>query len=261
MVYGLEKFKEYFGNHLNQYVLIGGTACDLLMNELGTSFRATKDLDIVLIIEAIDLSFGEMFWRFIEDGGYEHRGKSSEKNQFYRFTSPIELGFPKMIELFSRKPGDMNLKFETGCTPIHIDDNIISLSAILLNDTYYESLLRGKRTVDGFSVLNIETVILFKIKAWLDLKQRKENDEAVDSKNIKKHKNDIFRLLINTTSSTHMEIEEEIKSDVRQFIELIKIDRPDLQSLGIRNGDFDELMKIIENIYLLFQGDGGVGTA
>jgi predicted nucleotidyltransferase len=49
MVHGLEKFKEYFENHKNQYVFIGGTACDILMNELGAPFRATKDLDIVLI--------------------------------------------------------------------------------------------------------------------------------------------------------------------------------------------------------------------
>lgn len=251
MVYGLDKFKEYFGNHLNQYVLIGGTACDLLMNELGTSFRATKDLDIVLIVEAIDAAFGETFWRFIEDGGYEHRGKSTDKNQFYRFTTPVKPGFPKMIELFSRKPGNLDLKFETECTPIHIDDSIISLSAILLNDAYYESLQRGKRTIDGFSVIDIETVILLKIKAWLDLKQRKENGETVDSKNIKKHKNDIFRLLINITSSTRVAIDEEIKCDVRQFIELIKKDRPDLLNLGIRNTDFGELMKNMENIYSL----------
>ena len=63
MVYGLEKFKEYFGDYTNQYVFIGGTACDILMNELGDSFRATKDLDIVLIIEALDYSFGEKFWK------------------------------------------------------------------------------------------------------------------------------------------------------------------------------------------------------
>lgn len=48
MVYGLEKFKEYFGDYSNQYVFIGGTACDILMDELGASFRATKDLDMVL---------------------------------------------------------------------------------------------------------------------------------------------------------------------------------------------------------------------
>ena len=58
MVHGLEKFREYFGDCSNQYVFIGGTACDILLNELGTSFRATKDLDIVLIVEALDSSFG-----------------------------------------------------------------------------------------------------------------------------------------------------------------------------------------------------------
>lgn len=73
MVHGLEKFKEYFKDHTNQYVLIGGTACDILMYELGAPFRATKDLDMVLIIEALDASFGETFWKFIEDGGYKHR--------------------------------------------------------------------------------------------------------------------------------------------------------------------------------------------
>lgn len=51
MVYGLEKFKEYFEGFTDQYVFIGGTACDILMKEMGTPFRATKDLDIVLIIE------------------------------------------------------------------------------------------------------------------------------------------------------------------------------------------------------------------
>ena len=31
------------------------------MEELGAPFRATKDLDIVLIVEALDASFGECF--------------------------------------------------------------------------------------------------------------------------------------------------------------------------------------------------------
>ena len=58
MVHGLEKFKAYFGDFTRQYVFIGGTAGDILMDELGASFRATKDLDRVLIIEALDASFG-----------------------------------------------------------------------------------------------------------------------------------------------------------------------------------------------------------
>ncbi|MFA5513981.1 MAG: hypothetical protein WDA17_03575 [Sphaerochaetaceae bacterium] len=58
MVYGLDKFKEYFKEHLHQYVFIGTTACDILMTDIGVPFRATKDLDIVLIVEALDASFG-----------------------------------------------------------------------------------------------------------------------------------------------------------------------------------------------------------
>lgn len=51
MVHGLEKFKAYFNQHSHQYVLIGGTACDLLLDEIGGAFRATKDLDMVLIVD------------------------------------------------------------------------------------------------------------------------------------------------------------------------------------------------------------------
>ena len=250
MVYGLEKFKEYFADYTNQYVFIGGTACDILMDELGASFRATKDLDIVLIIEALDDSFGEMFWKFIEDGGYQYREKSTGKEQFYRFIKPTQSGYPSMIELFSRRPYNFNLKFETGLTPIHIEDSIVSLSAILLNDVYYDSLLKSKITVDGYSVMEIETVILFKIKAWLDMKEKLDRGEHVDSKDVKKHKNDVFRLLANVLPSSEVEINEEIEMDIRLFIDMIDSDRPDLKNLGIRGVSFQEMIELLENIYL-----------
>ena len=48
MVRGLDVFREFFAGHADQYVLIGGTAATLAMEEAGLAFRATKDLDIVL---------------------------------------------------------------------------------------------------------------------------------------------------------------------------------------------------------------------
>lgn len=249
MVHGLEKFKKYFGDYTNQYVFIGGTACDILMDELGAPFRATKDLDIVLLIEALDASFGEKFWEFIEDGGYKHREKSTGEDQFYRFIEPSDPSFPKMIELFSKQPNNFEMSFDTGLTPIHIDESIVSLSEILLNDVYYESLVKGKRTVNGYSIIEIETVILFKIKAWLDMKERKESGEQIDSKNIKKHKNDVFRLLANIVPSSRVEIADEIQSDISRFIKLIKEDKPDLKNLGIRGTNFNVLIDILKNIY------------
>ncbi|WP_422484769.1 hypothetical protein [Gudongella sp. DL1XJH-153] len=250
MVHGLEKFKEYFGDHTSQYVFIGGTACDILMDELGAPFRATKDLDMVLIIEALDSSFGETFWQFIKDGGYEYREKGTGENQFYRFTEPKDSSFPKMIELFSKLPNDFELSFDRGLTPIHIDESIVSLSAILLNDDYYGLLTKGKRTVDGYSLIEIETVILFKIKAWLDMKERKEAGDDIDTKNIRKHKNDIFRLLANVSPTSRIEPSAEIQNDVIQFIEQIKEDKPYLKSLGIRGTNFDEMLEILGDIFL-----------
>lgn len=255
MVYGLEKFKEYFGDYSNQYVFIGGTACDILMDELGASFRASKDLDMVLIIEALDSSFGETFWQFIDDGGYEHREKNKGENQFYRFTKPKDPSFPKMIELFSKQPSNLELKFDTGLTPVHIDESIVSFSAILLNEVYYDSLVKGKRTVDGYSLIEIETVILFKIKAWLDMRERKEVGERVDKKDIKKHKNDIFRLLANVSPTSRIEAVEEIQNDIIQFIGEIKEDQPDLKNLGIKGTSLDEMLEILGDVFLA--GDSG----
>lgn len=54
MVTGIESFKEWFKGNESQYAIIGGTACDILMTEEGLDFRATKDIDLVLIIEAVD---------------------------------------------------------------------------------------------------------------------------------------------------------------------------------------------------------------
>ena len=65
MVIGFDSFQEWFYGYEDQYVIIGGTACDLLMSDEGLDFRATKDVDVVLIVEAITPAFGKRFWEYI----------------------------------------------------------------------------------------------------------------------------------------------------------------------------------------------------
>ena len=50
MFTGIDSIKEWFKGSEEQYAIIGGTACDILMTEEGLDFRATKDIDLVLII-------------------------------------------------------------------------------------------------------------------------------------------------------------------------------------------------------------------
>lgn len=74
---GLDIFRNYFEAYTDQYVLIGGAACDISFGENEVTFRATKDLDIALIIEAQTEEFGRKFWDFIKDGKYKNRVKKS----------------------------------------------------------------------------------------------------------------------------------------------------------------------------------------
>lgn len=137
---GIDKFRERFAGREGEYVLIGGGDCDLLFGELGQDFRATKDLDLVLLVEALTPEFGRVFWDFVREGGYENRQKSSGKPQFYRFSKPKDPAFPVMLGLFAR--ADINLRDgDSGLMPIHIDDEVSSLSAILLDEEYYKLLV------------------------------------------------------------------------------------------------------------------------
>ena len=53
MVKGLDTFQKYFKDYEEQYVLIGGAACDILFESNEVNFRATRDLDMVLITRYI----------------------------------------------------------------------------------------------------------------------------------------------------------------------------------------------------------------
>ena len=130
MINGFTKFKEWFKGFENQYVVIGGSACDLIMESEELPFRATKDLDIVLIVESITPEFGKEFWKYIKEAEYSHLNKSTQNAQFYRFTSPKSNEYPFMIEIFSRNPDYIILDDDALLTPFPIDEEVSSLSAI-----------------------------------------------------------------------------------------------------------------------------------
>ncbi|MGO4686271.1 hypothetical protein [Hyphomicrobium sp. 2TAF46] len=59
-----------------------------------------------------------------------------------------------MIELFARKPGTIELPDDVTVTKIPVDDDVLSLSAILLEDGYYEALQGAKRDADGVTIID-----------------------------------------------------------------------------------------------------------
>lgn len=134
-------------------------------------------------------------------------------------------------------------------TPLPIDNEVSSLSAILLNETYYELLKTGQRIIDGIPVLSPTCLIPFKAKAWLDLKERKSKGEQVDSKNIKKHKNDVFRLVQLLTPDTRQNLSPEIVDDMKQFLSAMEREDVDLKSIGVRGTDKNTIIEVLKLCY------------
>jgi hypothetical protein len=147
MVRGLETFRSHFEGYEDSYVLIGGTACDLWMGAAGLPFRATKDLDVVLVIEAMRPGFVARFWEFVKAAKYESLQQSEQRPEFYRFTGTSDESYPFMIELLSRNV--LDLPEGTHLTPIPADDDISSLSAILLDDVYYKFVMETRTEIDA----------------------------------------------------------------------------------------------------------------
>ena len=208
MVRGLDVFREHFAGHADQFVLIGGTAATLAMEEAGLEFRATKDLDIVLHIEALSPSFGDVFWRFIEAGRYEIRqANDTGKPVFYRFQKPADDRFPVMLELFCR------------------------------------------REVDGLPWVGEDRLIPLKASAWLDLGERQARGEPIDTKNIRKHANDVLRLSQLLAPDTRIPVAEKIAQDLNRFLDAIETDRSiDPKSLKI-NSSVGEIAERIARAY------------
>ncbi|TKB07772.1 hypothetical protein [Desulforhopalus sp. IMCC35007] len=249
MVRGLDRFKAHFEGYEANYVLIGGTAASLAMDEAGLQFRATADLDIVLCVEALDLDFVRKFWEFVQAGNYQNRQKSIRERQFYRFYDPEDHRFPEMLELFSKRPDALAYEGEGHLTPIPMGEEVSSLSAILLDESYYEFLHAGKQELDGLSVLGPEYIIPLKARAWLDLTARKEQGDSVDSRDIKKHKNDVFRLYLIVSQDTRVEMSDQVIADMSRFVLAMAAETIDLRQLGHRRGTPEQVLENLRSIY------------
>lgn len=221
---GLDIFRAHFADFAHHFVLIGGGACDIIMDEVGLDFRATKDLDIVILVEALDAAFGQRFWAFVETGGYQQRERSSGEKEFYRFQKPASPDFPAMLELFSRAPDMIVPQDGSALTPLPVDEDVASLSAILLDDDYYAALSANRRVIEGIPVLDERLLIPFKAKAHLDLARRREEGEAVDQKSIRKHRADIFRLLQLLPGNERIALPESLWADMAAFADKVETD-------------------------------------
>ncbi|MCC8685655.1 hypothetical protein ABFU27_15685 [Xanthomonas campestris pv. raphani] len=247
---GLDVFGAWFAGHRDKYVLIGGAAAQSIMAADGLEFRATKDLDVVLVVEALTPEFGELFWEFVRAGGYVVRETGDTgRPTFYRFTRPADDTFPVMVELFAREPDLLKPIQDGHLTPIPFDEAVSSLSAILLDGAYYDFIIEGRREVAGVPMIAEDRLIPLKALAWLELSSRREAGEEIDSRNVRKHLNDVLRLSGLLTEDSVIHVSGKIAEDMRRFLVVAVDTDVDLKALGFNRASLPELLRRIATAF------------
>ncbi len=219
MVTGLETFRRHFAGVKDAFVVIGGAACAEWFAQTQVSFRSTKDVDIVLVLEASVSTFGPVFWEFVRAGGYKTAQRMDGKKTLYRFQKPSATDYPAMLELFAGASLGVEANVSQAIVPIRAGEDVSSLSAILMDREYYDFIMEQREVHDELPLIKPAGLIALKARAWLDLSRRRaENPSSVKEQDVNKHRSDIFRLTSILPAGESIQAPDRIAEDLRRFL-------------------------------------------
>lgn len=210
---GLSHFQNYCKDFDDHYVVVGGFATVMLLDEeFGNDHgKATFDIDLVLLTNnSIELS--RKIKQYVKDGKYKIQIGEKDQYKYYRFLEPEEENFAKEIELFALNENNLELEELQRIIPIDPEDGAYSLSAIMLDPEYFEMI---KNNVDKSGIApstNTQATMMLKISAFYDLKER-------DDKKWKKHRRDILKLSLLLTGEEKIQLKGRMKQDFDSFIQ------------------------------------------
>jgi len=253
MVVGLDTFSAHFKDFQDSYIIIGGTACDIIIEEAGFTPRATDDIDMILIVEALSPEFVAKFWEFITLGQYAVQQKNEEERNCYRFANPANSDYPKQLELFCKEPDVIDVNQGAHLTPIPVEEGLSSMSAILLDENYYNYTIEHSEVKEGVHFAAPHTLICLKAFAFLNNTERKAAGQPVRSVDIKKHKNDVFRMTMMLNENDRFVLPDTIKADMQKFVDTIKDDFPSPEVLAANGFGNQDMNQIFNKLIQVFQ--------
>jgi len=252
MIPCIDIWRERFAEDSDCYVVIGGAARELIYADRGVwEDTTTKDLDVVLIAEALDAGFVSRFMSFVREGAYSHVTKSGD-TQMFRFSLPSDDSFPQQVELLCRRPEYMR-GVEASIGKVSVDDAEYSLSAILLDDDYYGLLASGVAVTKryGIPTLAQEYLPVFKMRAFDDLQTRRKRGEVVHSGEIGKHRRDVMRLMAIMPDGVKVELPDQVRREVERFLQLVEEPgKSYMRSIGLGGVSFADIEHRIREVYL-----------
>jgi len=251
MVVGLDKFKKAFADFKDNYVIIGGTACDIVLSGTDMRPRATDDIDMILVVEKMTKEYGDAFWQFIKNGEYK-AGKREKDDKtptytLYRFTTE-KGGYPVKIELLAHHSDILGEPSGFHIEPIPLSEDLSSLSAIMMDDDNYELTVANSAEQGGVRIATPTTLICLKARAYLNLLNDRANGKHVNSKDIKKHKTDVLKLIATASIPEPVAVPQSVYDSVMEYAESIEKELPSQSLQDALERDADAIQAFVDTL-------------
>ena len=252
MIRGMATFTEYFKAYQEEYIVIGGLATAMVMNDLGFISRATKDIDLVVVSKNNE-AFIKALLQFIHQGDYKtkERTNNPDRHNLFRFLDSPDLEYPEQIELFAIHKENSAITQDATIIPIDTPEFYPYLSAILLNKDYFELLIQHTNVIDGLHIATPSALIPLKMHAYNNLVSTRKSDA-------KKHLNDVIKLSAALSDEEKVMLAGEPKTDFDAFIPILEaLDSHQIEQV-LKAAEIGFLSKsdVIEMLYQVY-GNGG----
>ena len=232
MVKGLEHFKDNFKGIADAFIIVGAAACVESFRRAKMDFRVTKGIDIVLTQKSKEKTFASQFCKYVNKGGYQLRERTDEKKGVFRFYKPQDPDFPDSLKLSTSPETTFKAIDDKDVVYIHIRDNVSNLSTALASKDYLDVLNTYKEKDDsGLFYVGQVGLLLLKAKAYLNLSTDRYDGKFVKSSDIKKHRNDVFRLSYLLSGKFKGKLSEKVQEDLKEFLKTFSEQSPEWQGI------------------------------
>lgn len=137
--------------------------------------------------------------------------------------------------------------------PIPVDEAVSSLSSIIMDDDYYDFTLVNSSVENGLRIASSIALIALKAKAYLNLVSEKEHGRQVNTKDIKKHRSDVLKLVATTEINEPVSVTTNIHHCIMEFADSIRTQLPSQSleaALGRSSSDIAIFVEILEGLFI-----------
>ena len=158
-----------------------------------------------------------------------------------------------MIELLSRHPDVLGEPHGLVIEPLPIDGDISSLSAIIMDDDFYNFTVANSTLTDGIRHASPVALIALKTKAYLNLLSDKARGLHVNTRNIKKHRSDVMKSMVIVEDGS-VSAPSSVVQCVREFVAAIRSDYDNLAPALAKALDAEPVLvgQLLEQLEVLF---------